>query len=251
MNIELQKEFLAKWEQYFKGAELPFVFFYSDDDKYEEFLVGKKGFACMVAQIAPVLKGRTVAFSAGTISCKSGIRASGFPAEYSDDFRYFLSCGKNGESEGLRLKKTPAMVDAYMKTSPDAEAQGKYIIFKRWDRVEEGEDPEVVIFYSSPDVLSGLYCLFGFDSSDRFGVIAPFSSGCGSIINFPLKEQRSSEQRAVIGMFDISARPGVPENTLSFALPMERFRIMIQDMDESFLSTGHWRRLLQRIGRKP
>ncbi len=249
MQIELQKEFLEKWEKYFSGADLPFVFFYSDEEKYAEHAVKKKGWTCMIAQLNPVRKGKTVTFTQDNIGCMGGVRASGYPTEYSENFRYFLSCGIEGKSEGLRLKKTPELVDEYMKTSPESKSEGKYIIFKRWDKLEDGEDPRVVIFYATPDILSGLFNLAGFNSADRFCVIAPFTSGCGSIINYPLLEGKREGPRSVIGMFDTSARPYVDENVLSFALPMGAFGKMVSEMDESFLITKDWERIGKRASK--
>jgi hypothetical protein len=42
-------------------------------------------------------------------------------------------------------------------------ATAKYIVFKRWDKLETKDNPEVVIFYARPDVLAGLYTLASFD----------------------------------------------------------------------------------------
>jgi hypothetical protein len=53
--------------------------------------------------------------------------------------------------------------------------------------------------------------------------------------------------RAIIGMFDPSARPHVPKDTLSFAVPMKKFVTMIGNMEESFLITDTWRNLQKRI----
>ncbi len=249
MEISLQADFITKWDKYFMGAELPFVFFYSDEEKYAEHAAKKKGWTCMIAQLDPVRNGKTVTFAQDNIGCMGGVRASGYPVEYSENYRYFLSCGIEGKSGGLRLKKTAELVDDYMKTSPDFKSEGKYIVFKRWDKLEDGEDPRVVIFYATPDVLSGLFNLAGFDSADRFCVIAPFSSGCGSIINYPLLEEGREEPRSIIGMFDTSARPFVDENILSFALPLGVFAKLVYEMDESFLITDDWLRIGKRISK--
>ena len=53
--------------------------------------------------------------------------------------------------------------------------------------------------------------------------------------------------RAVLGMFDPSARPCVPQGTLSFAVPMKKFTQMIGDMDDSFLITPTWETMKKRI----
>jgi hypothetical protein len=48
-------------------------------------------------------------------------------------------------------------------------------------------------------------------------------------------------------MFDPSARPCVPENVLTFAVPMKRFEKMTGYMEESFLITDTWSILRKRI----
>jgi hypothetical protein len=50
-------------------------------------------------------------------------------------------------------------------------------------------------------------------------------------------------------MFDVSARPFVPERVLSFAAPMAKFARMVDDMEESFLITGSWAKVRSRIAK--
>ncbi|UCD58900.1 MAG: DUF169 domain-containing protein, partial [Candidatus Hydrogenedentota bacterium] len=116
-----------------------------------------------------------------------------------------------------------------------------------WDKIDAEDEPRAVIFLAPPDVISGLFTLANFSSLDPQGVITPFSSGCGSIISYPLAEGESENPRAVLGMFDVSARPFVKENVLSFAAPMKKFVRMVGDMDESFLITGSWKKVSRRI----
>jgi hypothetical protein len=48
-------------------------------------------------------------------------------------------------------------------------------------------------------------------------------------------------------MFDVSARPCVAENLLTFAVPFEKFRTMVDNMEESFLITESWGKVRKRI----
>jgi len=48
-------------------------------------------------------------------------------------------------------------------------------------------------------------------------------------------------------MFDPSARPFVPNNVLTFSVPMNKFVRMIENMEESFLITDSWRRIQKRL----
>jgi len=249
MDKKLKAEFLDRWNKYFKGADLPFAFFFSNDEGYAGNLRPVQGYVCMIGQLAPVLKGKTVSFTGETIGCFGGIRYAGFPAPEFPGFKYFLSCGIPGELEGERYKKTPDLVEQYVKDMPVPQAQGKYIVFKRWDRLDEDDDPQAVIFFATPDVLAGLFTLANFRAQGPQAVIAPFCSGCGSIISYPLAEGAKENPRAIVGMFDVSARPFVKEGILSFAAPMSKFREMVEDMDESFLITGSWKKVRRRIGK--
>ncbi|MBW6536898.1 MAG: DUF169 domain-containing protein [Mariniphaga sp.] len=120
-------------------------------------------------------------------------------------------------------------------------------MFKRWGKLMDEDKPEVAIFFATPDVLSGLFTLAAFDQNNPHGTIAPFGSGCSSLVYYPYRESLQERQRAVIGMFDISARPCVGENILTFAVPVKRLKTMIDYMEESFLITESWRKVQKRI----
>ena len=247
MDMELKERFLSLWAKHFGGAQLPICLFYSDDDSYAQYLLPVKGRMCMIGQLATVFRGQDMAFVGETIGCPGGRRYLGFTQALMPNFEFFLSCGIPGQLEGERYKKTPELVRDFMKESPVFSAPAKYAVFKRWDRLTDKELPEVVIFFSPPDVLSGLFTLSGFDEKDRNSVIAPFGAGCATIAQYPLLEAKSPEQRAVLGMFDVSARPSVPAQVLSFAAPMAKFARMIGNMDESFLITDSWAKVKSRL----
>ena len=82
--------------------------------------------------------------------------------------------------------------------------------------MEESDQPLVIIFFAPPDVLSGLFTLANYDETESNKVIAPFGAGCGSIVYHPYHELQSKRPCAVLGMFDVSARPCVSSEVLSF-----------------------------------
>ena len=90
--------------------------------------------------------------------------------------------------EGERYKKSPEIVRQLIENSPQFEAPGNYIVFKRWDKLDQIDEPEVVIFLAQSDVLSGLFTLAGFEEVERESVVAPFAAGCGSIVLYPYLE---------------------------------------------------------------
>jgi hypothetical protein len=50
-------------------------------------------------------------------------------------------------------------------------------------------------------------------------------------------------------MFDVSARPCVPAQTLTFTIPMTRCEEMFRNTDESFLITESWDIVRKRINK--
>jgi hypothetical protein len=247
MDAKLKDKFIENWGRYFPGTDLPFALFYSDDEKYWDDLRPQEGFGCMIAHFAPVLKGERVAFAEETIACPGGVRYSGFLTEPNPGMNHFLSCGIPGEMEGLRLKKTPELVEGSFGEHTLAEAGGRFLVATRLDRLETDEMPEVIAWLAPPDVISALFYLAAFHSTDRSSVISPQSSGCGALINFPMAEKEKEHPRAILGMFDISARPYVRKDHLSFAVPLSLFKEMASNMEESFLITESWERVKKRL----
>ncbi len=249
MDITVKEKFIALWEEYFQGAGLPIVFFYADvpGGATEAAVVPLDEHRCVIADINRVTAGRSLAFNAASIGCFGGRRYLGFSEEIMPNFEYFLSCGLPGIVEGERYKKSPDLVNETMKYIPTFKAPGKFIVFKRWDKIEEGDDPEVVIFFAQPDVLAGLFTLANFDEAEPNGVYAPFGAGCATIVHYPYMERKSARPRATLGMFDVSARPCVRASHLTFALPMSRFERMVNNMEESFLTTSSWEQVRRRI----
>jgi len=226
MDIQFKETFMKLWEKYFPGVSLPVVFFYSDDEAGAVVVKGPKSLEehrCVLADITRVARGRSLAFNVDSIGCGGGKKYLGFTEVLRPNFEYFLSCGIPGELEGERYKKSPELVAKIMKSMPKFTAPAPFIIFKRWDRIGKNDKPDAVIFFATPDVLAGLFTLANFDGSD------------------------ARKPRSVLGMFDVSARPCVPANTLTFATPFKRFVTMVGNMDESFLTTESWKKVRRRI----
>jgi uncharacterized protein (DUF169 family) len=247
MDMKIKAKFIRLWKEYFNGSDLPITFYYTDEVKYVEEAKPSSEHRCIICALSTVRKGKSLCFSADSVGCGGGKRYLGFAEEIAPDFEYFLSCGIPGKLEGERYKKSPELVKEAIKKLPRFKASAKFIVFKRWDMLEEFDYPDVVIFFSPPDVLSGIFTLTNFDEIEPDGVIAPFSAGCGSIIQYPYLEKGSDRPRGVLGMFDVSARPYVPEEVLTFSVPMNKFVRMIENMEESFLITSSWSKLNKRI----
>jgi uncharacterized protein (DUF169 family) len=223
MKKELKDKFLELWKKYFGTAELPITFFHTEGDGGAEPAPKPKGRSCLICELAKVRNGKSLYYNIDSLSCGGARRYLGYTDKMRPGFEYFLSCG-NEKIEGERYIRTPEMVNEFMNNQKTIPVAGKNIVFKRWDMLTENDNPEVVIFFAKPDVLSGLFTLANFDQTEPNGTICPFGAGCGTIVHYPYLESLTERQRAVIGMFDPSARPCVPENVITFAVPAQGSR---------------------------
>jgi hypothetical protein len=247
MDIALKDKFNHLWKKYFNSSELPIIFYYTDEVGQAEYVEPGSVDRCIIGALSDVRKGRSLGFDIESIGCFGGKRYLGFTDRVTPDFEYFLSYGIPGKLEGERYKKSPDLVKDMMKHSISFKAPGSFIIFKRWDMLEETDSPEVVIFFARPDTLSGLFMLANYDVAKQDAVFAPFGSGCSTIVQYPYLERDSDNPRAVLGMFDVSARPFVPDNILTFAVPINKFTRMVDNMEESFLTSDSWKKVRERI----
>ena len=110
-----------------------------------------------------------------------------------------------------------------------------YLNFMRMDRIDSLDEVEGILFFATPDVLSGLCSWAFYDNNDDDAVCTRFASGCCSIVTFAAKENAEQGRRCFIGMFDPSARPLVPKDELTFTIPACRFREMMDTMGQSAL----------------
>ncbi len=247
MDMAIKEKFGLLWRKYFNSAELPISFYYADEEGHAEKVKPGSMPRCLIGALSEVRNGKGLCFDADSIGCPGGRRYTGFADKLRPNFEYFLSCGIPGQMQGERYKKSPELVKELLKLSPAFKAPSRFIVFKRWDLLEPSDEPEVVIFFARPDVLAGLFTLANFDEAEPNGVFAPFGAGCSTIIQYPYLEGKSARPRGVIGMFDISARPFVPRDVLTFSVPMANLLRMIDNAEESFLITDSWHKVQERI----
>jgi len=247
MDVRFKQQFLALWEKYFPGAELPITYFYTNDRVWAERAKAAAVTQCVVDALDAVRAGGTLALDVETTQCGGGKRYLGFAQKLRPDFEYFLSTGIPGKMEGERCKKSPQLVMEQLRHQPTFEAPGKFIVFKRWDKIEVNEEPLAAIFFAPPDVLSGLFSLANYDQPDANTVMAPSASGCASMVYYSYLESKSDHPRAVLGMFDVTARLCIAPDHLTFSVPMARFIDMVENMDGSFLALPSWGKVRARI----
>ena len=247
MDLKLKEQFESAFSRYFPGGELPLAYYYSDECGDLSPLPHPSGHRCFIGDLKRVWNGHSACFGIDSMGCMGGKRYTGFTQEISPTITQFLSSGIPGKVHGERYKKSPELAKSAIDALPPFEAPGKYLIVKRWDKLTAEDKPEAVVFFATPDVLSGLFTLVNFDEDGLHGVLAPFTAGCGAIVHHPMAQSASSNPKAILGMFDVSARPFVEPGVLTLAVPMARFERMVANMDESFLITPAWANVRKRM----
>lgn len=125
-----------------------------------------------------------------------------------------------------------------------AAAKGRTVVF---DRQTHGCPGGGVNFLANPDQLSALVVLANYGRTTTDNVTAPMGAGCQSVCLLPHREPMREPPRAVIGMFDISARPHVDRDLLSFSVPFRMLQEMESNVAGSFLDHRSWQKVRERI----
>lgn len=127
-------------------------------------------------------------------------------------------------------------------------ASKPYLNFARIDAVDDLDHVEGLLFFATPDILTGLASWAFFDNNSDDAVTSMFGSGCSTVVTQAVNENRLGGRRTFLGLLDPSVRPFVDENVLSFVIPRSRLREMFHTMRESSLFDTHaWAKVRQRI----
>ncbi len=225
------------------------------NEKPQDVLEFKEGqWGCVTAMLTAAAKGRRAVFSRTTFGCEGGGIGLGLINQFSDGFEYFVSTGKEGlppvkgipESEAF--KKTPELGKEWMDSLTLVSIPEQYITFAPLTEVDVAkEEPRVVVFYANPDQLTALIVLANYGRPGYDNVVAPFASGCMTACLFAWNEAARERPRAVIGMTDVSARPHIDADLLSFSVPYNMFKEMENNVPGSFLDKHEWKKIAKRI----
>jgi uncharacterized protein (DUF169 family) len=247
MNIESRDKFIQLWSKFFNNSDLPITFQYASDDRNIPVVEAPQGHRCVITQLLKVRHGESVCMENDSVPCVGGKRYLLFSDSMPQNFECYISHYPDGRGE--RYKMHPEQVSHFWDHLPKLPAKGDHLIFIRWDKLEECDEPDAVIFFATPDVLSGLFTLVNFDSTAEDAVIAPFGAGCTNLVYFPYREQLHGTGRAVLGLMDPSSRKCAKSDLVTLAIPISKFMAIIDQMEESFLVTDTWKVIQGRIGK--
>lgn len=217
-------EFIDRYREAFgDAAPMPIAFGYSDNTVSEIKKVPK----CMIGAISNVRYGESLTLCEENVICGGGGLYTAF-REMPERVPMFVS-------EVEHYKQSKEMVIDYVNNLHIQITNKPYLNFVRIDKLKSWDDAEAILFFATPDILSGLCTWAFYDNNSADAVTTQFASGCAAIVTFAINENRKDGNRCFLGMFDPSARLLVPENELTFTIPMSRFKDMLETMNDSGL----------------
>lgn len=222
---------------------------YFSDEKPENALeLKKKGNGCIVPLILKASTGIPLVVAEESTGWPCSAFYLGFQDTIFEGIEYFLSNKDDFWRPCERFIRNPDLAKAFVDNVHPVKPDKHYLVIKPLEDFLPNEEPESVLFFVNADQLSALAFLSHYDapgSTDR--VLAPFASACMALVTLPLKLARNNEQKAVLGLFDISARTRMPKDLLSFAMPYAFLKKLAEILPESFTTTENWRTIKNRI----
>jgi uncharacterized protein (DUF169 family) len=240
-----------------------------------QFTPGKWG--CAIVMFAQAALGRTTALSREAMGCRGGGVGVGFGDVYAetpggiDCFYRFLSSGnaldERGQAvaaslegrmspqaresflEGEGYFRSPEVAKTFVDSLPMRDIPARYVVFKPLEQVNgDGERPVTISFLANPDQLSALVVLANYGRSTNDNVIAPFGAGCHAVGILSYGETERDHPRAVMGLFDISARRNVAHlidpDMMTLTVPLAMYEEMEGNVAGSFLEKETWKSLM-------
>ena len=231
------KEFIHNYREAFGSkAPLPLLFGYSNKPIDATEKIG----GCFFKGLQAARDGQPVSLSVDVIGCGGGKLYTGY-TDMPERVPRFVSLKE-------KYKKTPEMVVDYVQRLGMKRTEKPYLNFIRIDKAESFEGTEGVLFYATPDMLSGLCGWAFFDNNAPDAVVSQFGSGCSTVVSMTVVENEKKGSRCFIGLFDPSVRPWVGKNELSFTIPYSRFVTMMETMKDCFLFDSHaWEKVKARM----
>lgn len=234
-------DFISEYCECFgASAPLPLAVVYTDRPLSEPHDIP----GCMFKQFHRAYAGQTVTFDAGSLTCGGGKLYTGLgPAQ--ERIYGFVS---NVE----RYKQSPELVRDYITALNPRLSEKAYLNIVPVANLDNFDETEGLMFFVTPDVLSGLFAWANYDSSDLNAVMSPWGSGCASSITTMVNENRAGGKHCFIGMLDVSARQFFRPDIMSFSIPRSRFMEMCGTMRQCCISgSPAWLKMKKRINYIP
>jgi uncharacterized protein (DUF169 family) len=164
-------------------------------------------FSCVMGLIWRARKKQGVAyFSAEQFGCPGGAFWLGFNKPQAETIINYVSTGIPNWTDGELYCDSPDALRRIFEYVDPRPAPKKYCVVKPLSKFIDDEVPELIVFFTRPESLSGLHQLSAFVTNDPEVVVSPWGAGCGSIAVWPLHYLSKNQNKAVVGGWDPSAR---------------------------------------------
>jgi uncharacterized protein (DUF169 family) len=205
--------------------------------KFDKILEEKnKSFHCAFEYIMKTRKSKIPSvFSYENFGCLGFKFYSGYSNKLPTFNNYFVSTGIPGLHKGERLFSNPTSAKNSAKKLEGRDIKGKFLIFTCYDKLDENITPDVIIFFGNPETITGLIGMTRFVTGNDDGVHSIYCSGCTSIFAWPMQFKKQNIDEAVLGIFDIAARPYLNLGELSIAFSNNLFLKFLNNYKKSFL----------------
>ena len=206
-----------------------------------EPLVEPKDTDCCFAYFGRWVKGETLVVKKGGPGCPGGHRGLGLESTSPPFMAHFLSDGV-GAPAGEGLRASAEIAQALIDRAKMVQNKSGYVLLgplrlDKWDLVGS------VTFFVEPDVLSAVATLAGYWSPNKDVVVAPFGSGCSSLLR--ALGEYDDEDPAVLGGLDIAMRKHLPDEALTLSVSPARFAKMLTFDEMNFLNKPWWNDLVR------
>ena len=139
------QQFIEKFREAFgEAAPMPVAFWYDDTAINPESRVPR----CMIGAIRKVCEGNSLKLCAENVQCGGGGLYTAF-RPMPERVPLFVS-------ETEHYKQTPEQVRKYVESLEIEITDKPYLNFVSVDRLDSWDSVEAVVFFATPDVLSGL-----------------------------------------------------------------------------------------------
>ena len=198
-------------------------------------------FSCVIGNIWLARKKRCAAYiSSEAYGCPGGVFYCSMMKPNLRFIEHYVTTGFEGTPiQGERYLPSPEAMRTFLDKVNPRKAPGKYCIFKPLSLFADSQEPEFVIFFARPEVLTGLFTQTTFTTGDVDSVASPFGAGCTNILAWPLFYREQGMEKAVLGGFDPSARKYMKTDELTFTVPLSLYRKMLEALPESMFNIGN------------
>ena len=209
-------------------------------------------FSCVMGNIWLARKKRGAAYiSTEEYGCPGGVFYCSMMKPNLRFIEHYVTTGFSGTPvHGERYLPSPDAMRAFLDKVDPRNAPAKYCIFKPLSLFTDSEEPEFVIFFARPEVLTGLFIQTTFTTGAVDCVASPFGAGCTNIIAWPLFYKQQGIEKAIIGGFDPSARKFMKTDELTFTVSWSLYEKMLKALPESIFNVdGEWTTVRKKVTR--